>query len=336
VGSEQFFAFRLLSSVLRPSALCILPFAFIIRPVLIQEEMSPLETQLPVREQLISVIIPVYNEEQGIAEVLNGVFECMDQSHYEYEVLVVDDGSTDRTAEVVRQFPRLRLIQHPTNRGTGAATNTAVRHARGEIIAMTDGDGTYPVQDIPRLLAFMDDYDMVIGARTKETGTLRFLRTPAKWFIRTLASYLTETPIPDLNSGLRVFRKTLATKFMHLLPHGHSWVSTITLAHLADDYLVKFVPIDYYPRKGSSSFHPIGDTYNYLLLVVRTVMYFNPIKVLFPVGVFLFGVGVVRQLVQFYTVNLHVQSSNVLLVLAGLNILMMALLADLVVRRARQ
>lgn len=309
---------------------------FIISGVLTQENASVLENPVRVREQFVTVIIPAYNEEQAIGDDLEKIFGCMDAAGYDYEVIVVDDGSTDHTAEAVRHFPRAQLIQHATNRGTGAATNTAIRHARGEIIAMTDGDGTYPVQEIPRLLEHMDSYDMVIGARTREAGTLRILRTPAKWFIRTLASYLTETPIPDLNSGLRVFRKSLAKKFMHLLPHGHSWVSTITLAHLSDDYLVKFVPIDYFPRKGRSSFRPIGDTYNYLMLVVRTVMYFNPIKILFPVGLVLFGAGVVRQMWWFASANLHVLSSNVLLVLAGLNILMIALLADLVVRRARE
>jgi glycosyltransferase involved in cell wall biosynthesis len=304
--------------------------------VLTQENASVLENPVRVREQFVTIIIPAYNEEQAIEDDLEKIFGCMDAAGYDYEVIVVDDGSTDHTVEAVRRFPRAQLIQHATNRGTGAATNTGIRHARGEIIAMTDGDGTYPVQEIPRLLEHMDGYDMVIGARTREAGTLRVLRTPAKWFIRTLASYLTETPIPDLNSGLRVFRKSIAKKFMHLLPHGHSWVSTITLAHLSDDYLVKFVPIDYFPRKGRSTFRPVGDTYNYLMLVVRTVMYFNPIKVLFPVGLVLFGAGVVRQMWWFATANLHVLSSNVLLVLAGLNILMIALLADLVVRRARE
>ncbi|MGB8645911.1 MAG: glycosyltransferase family 2 protein [Anaerolineae bacterium] len=301
-----------------------------------QEELSAVESPIRVRDQLITIIIPAYNEEQAIADDLKKIFECMDATTYQYEVIVVDDGSTDHTADIVRQFARVRLIQHPLNRGTGAATNTAVRNARGEIIAMTDGDGTYPVQDLPRLLEAMEGCDMVIGARTKEAGTMKVLRTPAKWFIRTLASYLTETPIPDLNSGLRVFRKALALKFMHLLPHGHSWVSTITLAHLADDYLVRFIPIDYYPRKGRSTFKPITDTYNYLLLVIRTVMYFNPIKVLLPGALLLLIGGAARQVYQFFTVNWHVQSSNVVLVLAGLNILMIALLADLVVRRARQ
>lgn len=294
------------------------------------------EPPLRVQDQFISVIIPAYNEAAGIGPVLDTIFKTMDAASYDFEVIVVDDGSTDGTADAVRKNSRATLLQHQKNRGTGAATNTAIRHARGEIVAMTDGDGTYPVQDIPKLLAYMDEYDMVIGARVRETGSMKVLRTPAKWFIRTLASYLTETPIPDLNSGLRVYHKSLALKFMHLLPKGHSWVSTITLAHLADDYTVKFVPIEYYERQGHSSWHLVSDTYNYLMLVIRTVMYFNPMKVLFPVGLAVLGIGVLRQLWWFATANLHVLSSNVVLILAGLNIIMIALLADVVVRRARQ
>ncbi len=291
---------------------------------------------VPTTTELISIIIPAYNEQAAIADDIRKILATMDASGYNFELIVVDDGSTDKTAEVVSQFPRVTIMHHPQNRGTGAATNTAIRHARGEIIVMTDGDGTYPVQDIPRLLEHILDYDMVVGARIREAGSWRWLRMPAKWFIRALASYLTETKIPDLNSGLRAFRKTLALKFMHLLPRGHSWVSTITLAHLADDYAVKFVPIDYYPRKGKSSFHPFADTYNYFLLVVRTIMYFNPMKVLFPFGIVLVALGIVRQVWWFMIANPHVLSSNVLLVLAGMNIVMMGLLADLIVRRARQ
>jgi hypothetical protein len=200
---------------------------------------------------------------------------------------------------------------------------------------MTDGDGTYPNQDIPKLLSFMDEYDMVIGARTKEMGSLPWLRSPAKLFIRLLASYLAEIYIPDLNSGLRCFRKGIAECYIHILPSGHSWVSTITLSFLADGYEVKFVPIDYYQRKGRSSFHPLSDTYNYFLLVIRTVMYFNPLKVFLPLSFLFLTAGVVRQLHQFATVNLHVTSSNVLLVLTGINLGVMGLLADMIARRAR-
>ncbi|HZQ08965.1 MAG TPA: glycosyltransferase family 2 protein [Anaerolineae bacterium] len=294
------------------------------------------EPPLRVQDQFISIIIPAFNEEEGIGPTLATIFQTMDAAHYDYEVIVVNDGSTDHTPDEAKKFPRATVLNHPRNRGSGASTNTGVRHARGEIIVMTDGDGTYPVQDIPRLLAEMDEYDMVIGARTRETGTLKVLRTPAKWFIRSLASYLTETKIPDLNSGLRAFKKSNALKYAHILPRGQSWVSTITLAHLSDDLEVKWIPIDYYERKGHSKFRPVQDTYNYLMLVLRTVMYFNPIKILFPIGLLILIIGIIRQLWWFAIGNLVVHSSNVLLVLTGLNIIMMALLADLVVRRARQ
>jgi glycosyltransferase involved in cell wall biosynthesis len=295
-----------------------------------------IEQRSRVQDQLISIIIPAYNEQEGIGATLTRLYETMDAAPYQYEVIVVNDGSTDGTADEVRKFPRTILVSHARNRGSGASTNTGVRHARGEICVMTDADGTYPVQDIPRLLEEMNEYDMVIGARTKEAGTLKILRVPAKWFIRSLASFLTDTKIPDLNSGLRAFRKTNAQKYVHILPHGQSWVSTITLAHLSDDLDVKWIPIDYYPRLGKSKFRPVQDTYNYLMLVLRTVMYFNPMKILFPIGAVILLVGIARQLWWFATGNLVVHSSNVLLVLMGMQFIMMALLADLVVRRARQ
>jgi glycosyltransferase involved in cell wall biosynthesis len=294
------------------------------------------EPPLRIQDAFISILIPAYNEQEGIGETLAKIFETMDAAKYDYEVIVVNDGSDDRTAEVVKQFPRAGLVSHTRNRGSGASTNTGVKHARGEICVMTDGDGTYPVQDIPRLLDEMNDCDMVIGARVRETGTLKVLRTPAKWFIRSLASFLTDTKIPDLNSGLRAFKKANALKYVHILPQGQSWVSTITLAHLSDDLDVKWIPIEYYERKGKSKFRPVQDTYNYFMLVLRTVMYFNPMKILFPIGALFLLAGIVRQGWWFVTGNLVVHSSNVLLVIAGLNIVMMALLADLVVRRARQ
>lgn len=303
-------------------------------PVLTQPQI--IEPPLRVQDQFISIIVPAYNEQEGIGETLTKIFQAMDAAHYDYEVIVVNDGSSDQTPDEVRKFARATLVNHTRNRGSGASTNTGVKHARGEICVMTDADGTYPVQDIPRLLEEMNDYDMVIGARTKETGTLKVLRTPAKWFIRSLASFLTDTNIPDLNSGLRAFKKVNALKYVHILPQGQSWVSTITLAHLSDDLDVKWIPIDYYERKGKSKFRPIQDTYNYLMLVLRTVMYFNPMKILFPIGAIFLLAGIVRQIWWFAIGNLVVHSSNVLLVVVGLNIVMMALLADLVVRRARQ
>jgi len=227
----------------------------------------------------------------------------------------------------------VRLISHPYNRGEGAARTTGLRASRGDIFVTTDADGTYPNQDIPRLLAALEGYDMVIGARKKEAGTMRWLRTPAKTFIRLLASYLTATRIPDLNSGLRAFRKAPAMRFLNVLPATHSWVSTITIAFLTSGYTVNFIPIDYYPRKGKSSFHPLRDTYNYLSLVVRAIVYFNPLKVFLPASLFLLLVGGVKVIYDIITYNWHFAPSTVTLILTGVQIGALGMLADLIVRR---
>jgi glycosyltransferase involved in cell wall biosynthesis len=294
--------------------------------------------------ELVSVVIPVYNEEEAIAGDLDLVQRTMDASGLAYELIVVNDGSTDRTVEIVSGYPRVKLLHHERNRGNGAARTTGMKAARGDVVIMTDGDGTYPNQDMPKLLQYLTEtdangglrYPMVIGARTKEKGTLRWLRTPAKWFIRKLACYLTETQIPDLNSGLRAFRKDLAMRYLNILPNTHSWVSTITIAFLSDGYGVKFVPIDYYTRKGHSKFHPLRDTYNYLTLVVRAVTYFNPIKIFLPFSLALSGVGLVKALYDIVAYRWHFAPSTLLLLLTAIQVGAVGLLADLVVRRARQ
>jgi glycosyltransferase involved in cell wall biosynthesis len=285
---------------------------------------------------LVSVVIPMYNEEEAIADDLRLVLETMAGSGLPYEVIVVDDGSTDCSPEIVRQFPGVQMIRHPYNRGTGAARTTGVRAARGEIVVMTDADGTYPNQDIPQLLSYILDrgFDMVIGARRSERGTLRWLRSPAKWFIRQLAAYLMNLPIPDLNSGLRAFRREIALRYLNILPTTHSWVSTITLAFLSDRQPVAWMPIDYYRRKGHSSFHPIADTYNYLTLVVRTVTYFQPLKVFLPIALFLVGFGGIKAIYDVF-VWVTLQESELLMITAGLLVGMMGLLADLIVAQHR-
>ncbi|MBT0160753.1 glycosyltransferase family 2 protein [Candidatus Bathyarchaeota archaeon A05DMB-2] len=286
----------------------------------------------------MSIVIPVYNEEEAIGDDLALILKTMKDSGYDYEIIVVDDGSTDRTAEIVRGFEEVRMIQHPYNRGTGAARTTGLRAARGDVVVMTDGDGSYPNQDIPRLLREMESngWDMVVGARQRETGTLRWLRSPTKWFIRMLASYLTATKIPDLNSGFKAFRRDLALRYLNILPTTHSWVSTITIAFLSDGYIVGYLPIDYYPRKGRSTFHPISDTYNYLSLVVRAVMYFEPLKVFLPVSSVLICIAflkLVRDII-FYR-SFYVPGITVVLIFLSVQVAAIGLLADLVAKRVR-
>ena len=285
---------------------------------------------------MISIIIPMYNEEDAIGGDLDTIIQTMSGSDVPWEIIVVDDGSTDASAEIVRRREGVRLIQHPYNRGTGAARTTGLQHARGDVIVMTDGDGTYPNQDIPRLLAHIGECDMVIGARKMETGSLKWLRSPTKLFIRLLASYLTGVKIPDVNSGLRVFKKSVAERFLDILPTTHSWVGTQTVAFLSEGYAVKFIPIDYYQRKGKSSFHPISDTYNYLSLVVRTIMYFNPLKVFLPVALTLIVVGVVKLIRDIiYYRGFYVPGVTLMLILTAIQVGAIGLLADLIVKRAR-
>ncbi len=285
---------------------------------------------------LTSIVIPVYNEEAAIGDDLNLIKRTMDATGHPYEIIVVNDGSTDRTVDIVSSKPGVQLIHHERNRGTGAARTTGIQAARGDVIIMTDGDGTYPNQDMPKLLDYLEQCDMVIGARTQEQGTAKWLRAPAKWFIRRLAAYLTETEIPDLNSGLRAFKKDIAMQYLNLLPNTHSWVSTITIAFLSDGYSVKFIPIDYYKRKGRSTFHPIKDTYNYITLVVRAVTYFNPLKVFLPVALTLILVGAVKLVRDIvYYRGFYVPGVTLMLILTAIQVGAIGLLADLLVKRGR-
>lgn len=285
---------------------------------------------------MISVVIPMYNEEEAVADDLRGIQQTMNDSNLEYEIIVVDDGSTDNCAAVVSQFEDVQLIRHPRNRGTGAARTSGLKAARGEIVVMTDADGTYPNHEMPTLIDLVQSgHSMAIGARQREAGTMPWLRAPAKWFIRQLASYLTATRIPDLNSGLRAFDRETALQYLRLLPTTHSWVSTITIAMLSDGHSVAWHPIDYYPRKGRSSFHPLTDTYNYISLVVRSVMYFNPLKVFLPVSLLFLLVGLVKMVRDFiYWGNFHVPAITLVILVTAVQLAALGMLADLIVKRS--
>ena len=156
--------------------------------------------------------------------------------------------------------------------------------ARGRVVVWTDVDMTYPNDQIPELVGELDGWDQVVGARTSEQGTARFLRAPAKWFIRKLAGYLTGVRIPDLNSGFRAFRRDVGAQFFYLLPRGFSCVTTLTMAFLTNGYSVRYVPIDYFPRRGESKFHWWADTRRYLLQVVRMVLLYEPLRIFRPPG----------------------------------------------------
>lgn len=287
-----------------------------------------------------SVIVPVYNEEDSVVVVIEGALNAVRKKGIPVQIVVVDDGSTDRTQErVISKFggnPEVLLVSHKTNRGVGIARNTGIQHSSYEIVGMIDADETYPAEAIPELIEKMSEYDMVVGARKMEKGGMWFLRRAAKDFIRLLASYLFDTRIPDLNSGLRFFKKELACRYFYLLPPGHSWVSTITLVFLADGYSVYFHPVEYYPRiKGKSSFHPILDTYNYLLLVLRACTYFKPLKIFAPLFIILFLFGIAKSIMDIALCR-GIQESDIIIVIAAILVLVLGLLCDLIVMEGKK
>ena len=283
----------------------------------------------------LSIVFPTHNEEGMIGEVVSGIKEAMKNSNWEYEIMVIDDGSSDETGRIAEK-KEAKLVTHPINRGYGAALKTGVRSAKYDTIFITDADGTYPAKEISRLLNEMKDYDMVIGARTGERVKMPFFRRPAKFFLNRLASYLSERRIPDLNSGLRAFKKDIALKYFHILPAKFSFTTTLTLAFLSDDYLVKYIPIDYHRRRGRSKIRPLRDTWAFLLLIVRTIIYFNPLKVLLPLASFLFLLGIVILFYSKFVLQQVMDITVILLIVTSLLVALLGLIADLIVKRSIQ
>jgi glycosyltransferase involved in cell wall biosynthesis len=287
----------------------------------------------------VTVVLPCYNEQDHVLRELERISAALDASPYSYELLAIDDKSTDGTLAVLTQaqsrFPRMRLIPFQRNGGSGTARRIGTTEARGRIVVWTDADMTYPNERIPELVRHLQErphVDQVVGARTSEQGTLRVLRVPTKWAIRKIAESLVGTKIPDLNSGLRAFRRSVALPYLRLLPPGFSCVTTITLSFLSNQHPVEYVPISYAKRAGTSKFHFVRDAYRYILQVLRMVMYFNPIKVLMPLAMLLFGVGAVKAIVDVVRYDFRVTTNAMLLVVTGLIIASVALLADLIVR----
>ena len=285
----------------------------------------------------VSVIVPCYNEQDMIAATVRKLSDVMRTTRRPYELIVVDDGSTDATPLELSSCayePHLAVLRNETNRGYGNAIKRAVAQAQYETLVLTDADGTYPIERIPELLGLMDGADMVVGARTGESVRIPLLRRPAKWGLRKLAEYLTRTRIPDLNSGLRVMKRSLVRKFLALLPEGFSLTTTITLASLTHHHPVEFVPIDYARRVGTSSIRPVRDTLSFLGLVVRTVMYFRPLKVFAPASAALLGAAVGVGLVSKLAFGQLADVTSVTLVIGAVQLLAIGLLADLIDKRS--
>lgn len=289
----------------------------------------------------VTVLLPAYNEERAIVRVLAEIVETLATTSLSYEIIVVDDASTDRTAEFAERFAAdcwqcpVLVIRSPENRGAGAARKTGVRAARGDVVVMLDADGSYPASSIVDLLRWFPAYDQVNGARTSEQGTLRWLRRPAKWLIRKLACYLTGCRIPDLNTGLKAFKREVMLPWLWVVPDGFSCVTTMTLAFLTNGYAVKYVPTPYRPRIGHSKFHPVKDTLAYLSTVLRMVLYFRPLKVFLPLAGVMIAAGMAKSLYSRLATG-SMQESDIVVIVAGFMTCMLGLLAEVIVAHQRR
>ena len=289
----------------------------------------------------VSVIIPAYNEAESVTETVHSIRETLEKAGVSGEIILVDDGSTDNTA-VLGEAAGARVIKNRVNRGYGSALKLGIAEAGSRIIAITDADGTYPVERIPDLLRRMEQTgaDMVVGARTGSTVKVPLHRRPFKWMLRCIAQYIVEQPIPDLNSGLRVFKKTMALRYFSLYPNGFSFTSTITVASMCDEMNVEYVPVNYYKRTGKSKIVPV-DFFAFVLLVLRLSVLFKPLRVFLPISVFCFCMGFIKILHDIYMAFLIagetgvsflelpvVSPTSVAFLLASLQILLVGMVAE--------
>jgi len=272
----------------------------------------------------LSIVIPAYNEEETIINVIRDVHHVMKNSGISYELIIVNDGSTDNTTALVKKEDAT-LISHPYNKGYGASLKTGAINANGEFVLYFDADGQHDANDILKLLNFRGNFDMVVGERKKRTS---LIRTPAKKILSVLANYLAERKIPDLNSGFRLIRRKIILEFIHILPNSFSFTTTITLACIKEGYDIKYVPINIRQRKkGKSTISPIKDSLRFIMLLLRVTMLFSPMRVFLPISFVLFLSGfslLLYEIICYFNVG----TLSVLLMLSSMLIFFFGLLAD--------
>lgn len=272
----------------------------------------------------VSIIIPAYNEEKGIKHTLQKLKGGNKTKNW--EIIVVDDGSSDSTAKIASEMD-VKVIRHPYNKGYGASLKTGVRNAKNDILVFMDADDQHNPEDMGELLEHIGEYDMVVGARSKTSYT-SFFRRPGKTLLNIIANYLMNMKIPDLNSGFRVVKKEIIEKFVHILPNSFSFSTTITLATIKGGFNIKYIPITTYKRKGKSIVNPIRDGIKTVLLIIRIIVLFNPLKIFFPVSFFLFLLGIGYLIFALIFLGFHIPSGAILLIISSIIIFFFGILAD--------
>lgn len=281
----------------------------------------------------ISIVVPVYNEAETIKGTINDIKrELKKLKNYEFEIIVVNDGSTDGTGKAVNLINGIKVIENPVNKGYGFSIKSAIRQSSAGYILIMDGDGTYPASSIPELLKKSKHNDMVVGARIGKHVKVPFFRKPAKWVLKHFAQYLTKTKVPDLNSGFRIFKKGISLRFINLFPDGFSFTTTLTMICLTNNYSVDYIPINYYERKGKSSIKPLKDFFGFVNLIFRLTIFFKPLNVFIPISAALFIGGVIKLARDFLLLNQFGLGGS-LIILTSIQIAFLGVLADLIIKR---
>jgi len=268
-----------------------------------------------------TVVIPAFNEAGSIGAVVRALAAAARWR----EILVVDDGSSDETANEA-SAAGARVIRHPYNKGNGAAVKTGIRQACGSLILIADGDGQHRASDAARLVSRLDEYDLVVGARSRGTHASAARRIGNATLNR-LASFLTERPIPDLTSGFRAARRDALVEFIHLLPNGFSTPTTTTLAFIKAGYSVRFEPIEAAQRAGASKIRLGSDGFHFFLILLKVITIFSPLRLFAPVSAAFFAIGAGYGVWTILTQS-HVTNSSVLLIVLSVVLLLVGLVSE--------
>ena len=269
----------------------------------------------------ISVVIPAFNE----AEAIGAVIASLRSAAAWHEILVVDDGSSDGTAAAAAAAGA-RVITHPYNKGNGAAVKSGIRGATGEYILILDGDGQHRPEDALRIASRLGEYDLVIGARSKATQATHARRF-GNGALNSLASYLTGREIPDLTSGFRAARREHLREFLHLLPNGFSTPTTTTLAFIKAGYNVAFEPVEARSRVGQSKIRFAQDGAKFLMIILKIVTLFSPLRVFLPISVAAFLLGAAYGLVTVATQS-KIPNGAVLLIMFSVIVFLVGLVSE--------
>lgn len=281
----------------------------------------------------LSIIVPAFNEGHTIAEVLAGLKQKLD-GKLTYEIIVVNDGSTDQTREIVEQTSGVTLINHKLNRGYSASLKTGIRQSQHEWILTFDGDGSHPAHQVLDLIQYCDDYDLIVGARVGKQAHDTFFRKTGRWLVTRFAHYISQAKIEDINSGFRLFRKDLALQFWHLFPEGFSFSTTLTVAAHVSHYAVKYLPVEIYRRKsGSSGIKPARDFVGFLNIVTRLAIYFRPLRVFMPLSALFLFLAIAIVLVNYFYIGDILDTTFAILVMASIQSLTFGVIAEMIVKR---